>query len=175
MEPSLGAEPKKKLRTFYRRLLTVGLLYLAFSILAGMVIADLSLKFPLRPLHHRQEFAALVQGSFQAELQDISIHASDGVTLKGWYVHPQHFNGNSVILLHGITDNREGVRGYARLFLEHGYAVLLPDARRHGESGGELATYGVKESEDIHRWVSWMVEHDPPPCVFGFGESYAQR
>lgn len=77
MQPSLHPEPKKKhpepkkkLRTLYRRLLTGGLLYLAFSILAGMVIADLSLKLPLRPLRHRQEFAALVQKNFQAELQD---------------------------------------------------------------------------------------------------------
>jgi pimeloyl-ACP methyl ester carboxylesterase len=75
-------------------------------------------------------------------------------------------------LLHGITDNREGVAGYGHLLLEHGYAVLLPDARNHGESGGELATYGVKESDDIHRWVSWIYEHDPPQCVYGFGESY---
>ncbi|HEV7674819.1 MAG TPA: alpha/beta fold hydrolase, partial [Candidatus Angelobacter sp.] len=65
-----------------------------------------------------------------------------------------------------------GVAGYGRLLLAHGYAVLLPDARRHGESGGELATYGVKESDDIHRWVSWIYAHDPPQCVYGFGESY---
>ncbi len=114
----------------------------------------------------------MAEKTFHTELQDVSIHAADGVTLKGWYVHPHDFNGNSVILLHGITDNREGVRGYAKLFLEHGYAVLLPDARRHGESGGELATYGIKESDDIHRWVSWMFEHDPPHCIYGFGESY---
>jgi pimeloyl-ACP methyl ester carboxylesterase len=49
---------------------------------------------------------------------------------------------------------------------------LLPDARGHGESGGELATYGVKESDDVHRWVSWIYAHDPPQCVYGFGESY---
>jgi pimeloyl-ACP methyl ester carboxylesterase len=64
------------------------------------------------------------------------------------------------------------VAGYGQLLLEHGYAVLLPDARRHGESGGELATYGVKEADDIHRWVSWVYQHDPPQCVYGFGESY---
>ncbi|HZU31082.1 MAG TPA: alpha/beta fold hydrolase, partial [Candidatus Angelobacter sp.] len=29
-----------------------------------------------------------------------------------------------------------------------------------------------KESDDIHRWVSWMFENDPPRCIYGFGESY---
>src|ERR1700739_3816723 len=118
MQPSLHPEPKKKypeskkkLRTLYRRLLKGGLLYLFFSILAGIIIADLSLKFPLRPLRHRQEFAAMAQKNFHADLQDVSIRAEDGATLKGWYVHPHDYNGNSVILLHGITDNREGVRG----------------------------------------------------------------
>ncbi len=113
-----------------------------------------------------------VETLFHTELQNVSIQAADGVVLKAWYIHPKAFNGSAVLLLHGITDNREGVAGYGRLFLEHGYAVLLPDARDHGESGGALATYGIKESDDIHRWVSWLYKNDPPQCVYGFGESY---
>jgi uncharacterized protein len=133
-----------------------------------------SLKLPRRPVAHRQEAAALAREKYHAELQEASLQAADGVVLRAWYIHPQQFNGSAVILLHGITDNREGMAGYARLFLDHGYAVLLPDARRHGESGGELATYGLKESDDIHRWVEWLYAHDltPGQCVYGFGESY---
>ena len=148
------------------------LVYFALSLLAGILIADISLKLPRRPLRQQQAFAAVVRDNFHAELQNVSISASDGAVLRGWYVHPRIYNGNAVVLLHGITDNREGVAGYGGLLLEHGYAVLLPDARRHGESGGELATYGVKESDDIHRWVSWIYAHDPPQCLYGFGESY---
>jgi len=94
--------------------------------------------------------------------------------LKGWYIHPKEFNGNVVIVLHGITDNREGMAGFGKLFLDHGYAVLMPDARGHGESGGDIATYGLRESDDIHRWVSWIYgqERLPVQCVYGFGESY---
>src|SRR6476469_4314156 len=91
-------------------------------------------------LRHRQQFAAIVHEKYHAELQEVSINAADSTVLKALYVHPKNFNGNSVILLHGITDNREGVAGYGNLFLDHGYAVLLPDARDHGESGGEMAT-----------------------------------
>ena len=109
---------------------------------------------------------------YHTSLQEVSIAAADGVELKGWYVHPRDFNGSVVVALHGITDNREGVAGYGKMFLDHGYAVLLPDARAHGESGGRLATYGVKESGDVHRWVDWIYQHDPPRCVYGFGESY---
>lgn len=153
-------------------LVTASVLYLLMATVAGVIIAEASLKLRHRPLHKYPEFATSVQNRFHAKLEKLSILAQDGVALKAWYVHPPNFNGNSIVLLHGITDNREGVAGYAELFLKHGYGVLLPDARAHGESGGLLATYGVKESDDLHRWVSWLYAHDPPQCVFGFGESY---
>jgi dipeptidyl aminopeptidase/acylaminoacyl peptidase len=172
METSHAHVAATKFRTARRILLAVCLAYLALSGLAGIVIADASLKLHRLPLRHRQEIAATLRENFHAELQDVSMTASDGAVLKGWYVRPRDYNGSAVILLHGITDNREGVAGYGRLMLEHGYAVLLPDARRHGESGGELATYGVKESEDIHGWISWLYAHEPPQCMYGFGESY---
>jgi dipeptidyl aminopeptidase/acylaminoacyl peptidase len=173
MDPSTSAKARPGKSHILRKVVLAGFtVYLVLSILAGIVIADLSLKLHRLPLRHQQAIAAAVRADFGAELQDVTITAADGAALKGWFVHPHDYNGNAVILLHGITDNREGVAGYGRLLLEHGYAVLLPDARRHGESGGELATYGVKESDDIHRWVSWIYAHDPPKCVYGFGESY---
>jgi uncharacterized protein len=173
MEPSPQLNSPAKKFLILRKVLLIGFVaYVVLSILAGIAIADISLKLHRLPLRHQQAIAAAVQTEFQAELQDVTITAADGVALKGWFVHPRDYNGNAVILLHGITDNREGVAGYGHLLLEHGYAVLLPDARRHGESGGELATYGVKESDDIHRWVSWIYAHDSPQCVYGFGESY---
>jgi len=147
-------------------------IYLLLCGIAGVVVAEGSLRLHHRPLSHRQQAERLVRQEFQADLQEVSINASDSVVLKGWYVHPQNFNGNTVVLAHGITDNREGVSGYGEMFLKHGYAVLLPDARGHGESGGEFATYGIKETDDLHRWISWLYDHDPPRCVYGFGESY---
>jgi hypothetical protein len=69
-----------------------------------------------------------------------------------------------------VGDNREGVSGYAEIFLAHGYRVLMPDSRAHGMSDGDLATYGVLESDDIHRWVDWLYANQPR-CVYGFGES----
>jgi dipeptidyl aminopeptidase/acylaminoacyl peptidase len=157
------------------RLLSIAVAgYLLLAVMAGVVVGEGSLKLLRRPLRHTHEMAALVRDKYRTDLQDISLQAADGATLRAWYVRPQEFNGNAVVLLHGITDNREGVAGYGKIFLDHGYAILLPDARRHGESGGEIATYGLKESDDIHRWVDWLYARDlaPSQCVYGFGESY---
>jgi uncharacterized protein len=164
--------PGRGFRLVRKCLVTGAILYLILSAIAGAIIADASLKLPHLPLRHQEAFAATIGRKFHAKLESVSVVAADGALLKGWYVHPASYNGNAVLLLHGITDNREGISGYGELLLEHGYAVLLPDARRHGESGGELATYGLKEADDIHRWASWIYEHDPPQCIYGFGESY---
>jgi len=56
------------------------------------------------------------------------------------------------------------------MFLREGYRILIPDSRAHGESGGAMATYGLLESDDIHRWVSWLYGSGAS-CVDGFGES----
>jgi alpha-beta hydrolase superfamily lysophospholipase len=104
-------------------------------------------------------------------LRDVSILASDRITLRAWYIRPADANGNAVILLHGVGDNRLGVYGYGDWLVRNHYSVLLPDSRAHGASGGEIASYGVKESGDIHSWVSWLIENEHPHCIFGFGES----
>jgi fermentation-respiration switch protein FrsA (DUF1100 family) len=80
-------------------------------------------------------------------------------------------NGNAAILLHGVTDNRLGMAGYGEYLLQHGYSVLLPDARDHGESEGQLASYGFREGEDVHEWVDWIYQNHAPKCVYGLGES----
>ena len=106
-----------------------------------------------------------------AVLAEVAVTASDGITLRGWSIRPLHGNGDVVILLHGVADNRMGMIGYADLLLRHGYAVLLPDARAHGESGGELATYGIKESGDVKRWYDWVEQAERPRCIDGLGNS----
>ena len=129
MDSSESPKPTAKKSHIFRKVLLAGFVaYFVLSILAGIVIADGSLKLHRLPLRHQQAIAAAVGADFGAELQDVVIIAVDGVVLKGWFVHPRQYNGNAVILLHGITDNREGVAGYGELLLEHGYAVLLPDA-----------------------------------------------
>jgi uncharacterized protein len=143
-------------------------LYLAFSLVAGFVLAEMTLH-PGRT-HPNQARISEMYAQHGARLDPVSIHAADGIELHAWYSVPAHENGRAVVLLHGIGDNRGGVAGYGREFLAHGYRVLLPDSRAHGESGGELATYGVRESDDIHRWVSWLYDHGAT-CVNGLGES----
>jgi pimeloyl-ACP methyl ester carboxylesterase len=144
-------------------------IYVALSCVVAIVMAELTLH-PMRlPPPDKSRIAAMY-APFGADLQPVVIQAADGAELHGWYSVPEHQNGQAVILFHGIGDNRGGVAGYGQMFLREGYRVLLPDSRAHGESGGAMATYGLLESDDIHRWVSWLYGKGAS-CVDGFGES----
>jgi hypothetical protein len=145
--------------------------YVLFSVAGGITLAELQLHPWRRPLAQAHQAAEVVRTRYGAELENVEITAADGTSLTGWYVHPQNPNGRDVLLLHGVQDNREGVAGFAPEFLDHGYGVLLPDSRAHGESGGTLATYGLRESDDIRLWVDWLYSQRRSKCVYGFGES----
>jgi pimeloyl-ACP methyl ester carboxylesterase len=146
--------------------------WLLLCLAIGIVAGEWALHPWRRPLTPEDKALALIIAQRnRASLSDISIVAADGVQLRGWSMRPIAANGNAVILLHGVGDNRMGMLGYADLLLSRGYAILLPDARAHGESGGELATYGVKESGDVRRWYDWIERTEFPRCIDGLGNS----
>jgi len=97
--------------------------------------------------------------------------ASAGATeLRGWYFEPDVPNGGAVIVMHGVGASRADVVSLGYVFLKQGYAVLTPDLRGHGESGG-MVTYGIEEEPDVHAWVDWMLRQPHVDRVYGFGAS----
>jgi len=159
-----------KLRLIGRVCVGLVLTYSIGCLVAGVVLAEISLHLPKRQLGDGSRYRAGVWQEFHVQVQDVSIAASDQAVLKAWFVEPPNPNGKAVVLLHGITDNRIGVSGYAYFFLERGYSVLLPDSREHGVSGGAVATYGILERYDVQRWVAWVRERSPG-CTYLLGES----
>jgi uncharacterized protein len=144
--------------------------YTVLCTILAIILGELAFHPQRIPVRQRPS-AETIAARFGAALQDVSISASDGSTLRGWFANPANANGNVVILLHGVGDNREGMFGFAELFLSRGFAVLIPDSRDQGESGGEFPTYGVKEAADVHRWFDTLATQNHPRCVFGMGES----
>jgi len=118
-----------------------------------------------------RERASDLAAANNARISDVSITGIDGAVLRAWSIVPGTANGDVVLLLHGQADNRAGMLGPAGLLLRYGYAVLLPDARAHGESGGAVATYGVLEAEDLRRWFVWLQQSEHPRCIDGIGDS----
>ncbi len=144
--------------------------YLAACIALGITLSNTSVRMHRMPLRQTSAIRSRIQREFDAPLQNVSITAIDGAVLRGWYIEPPQSNGESVIILHGIGSNRISYTGFADIFLREGYSVLLPDSRDHGESGGNVATFGILERNDVSRWVSFVRER-APRCTYLLGES----
>jgi uncharacterized protein len=83
-----------------------------------------------------------------ANKEDFEVRAPDGAALKGWKVRAREPNGDWIVVLHGVSDNRTGNIGHAEFLLRNRYSVVMMDSRAHGKSGGSMATYGWLERHD---------------------------
>jgi hypothetical protein len=144
--------------------------YATASLTLAIALGEFAFRPKRLPVNERSS-AQATAARFGAVLEDVSVTASDGAHLQAWFAHPGTGNGDAVILLHGIGDNRQGMMGFAERFLAHGYAVLVPDSRAQGSSGGRFPTYGILEADDVSRWYGWLMARDRPTCIFGMGES----
>jgi alpha-beta hydrolase superfamily lysophospholipase len=103
--------------------------------------------------------------------EEFDVRAADGILLRGWKVRAPQPNGNWVLLFHGVADNRMGVVEHALFLLKAGYSVTLMDAREHGASEGEIATYGWLERKDTSAILDALVASEHPTHIFALGES----
>lgn len=106
-----------------------------------------------------------------ASPETVRIRAADGVSLDAWLCTPPQPNGAVVVLLHGVGDTRLGMLRHADFLLGAGYAVLLPDARGHGASGGTTISYGIWEAADLRRWSDWLAAAHPAWRQYSLGVS----
>jgi len=122
----------------------LGLLALAFvaRVVSGSVRATEVLLHPPRHPVALSPGQPPLPGSL-----DVSFVTPDGVTLRGWYVPSR--NRAAVVLCHGLGENRTQMMFEAQTLVRAGYGALLFDSRGHGESGGDLVTWGDRERRDL--------------------------
>ncbi|MGC1482855.1 MAG: alpha/beta fold hydrolase, partial [Candidatus Acidiferrum sp.] len=145
-----------------RRLIRILLILLLFPPLlagvAGWLVAP-SFLHPIRreltPDLIREANASIAYSGGHRE--DFNVRAPDGIMLRGWKVSPPNPNGNWILLFHGVADNRVGVVSQSEFLLRAGYSVVMMDARAHGASEGQLATYGWLERNDTRAIVDALV------------------
>jgi alpha-beta hydrolase superfamily lysophospholipase len=107
----------------------------------------------------------------RARSEDFVVHTGDNTELHGWKIRAPEPNGDWVLVFHGVSDNRTGVLGAADLLLRHGLSVVMMDSRAHGESGGDMATYGWKERYDTVSIANALYASEPVRHLFALGVS----
>lgn len=102
-------------------------------------------------------------------VQEIEVHR--GETLRGWLLMPENPKGGAV-LLHGsgVSDRRNSYYVcLAHMLAEEGYAVILPDKRGSGQSGGDWRNEALSElAADGAAWLEVLRLHLPDVPYAGF-------
>jgi pimeloyl-ACP methyl ester carboxylesterase len=159
-----------------RWILRLVLAYVGVSIMAGIVLGEFALqRGRLSDGRESRARADAVAAAHGAVIEPLRITAADGVALHGWRFTrhgsaPEAQARGTVLVTHGSGASRDHATAYASFLLDAGFDVVAPDARGHGESGG-FATYGVREADDVHRWVAWIRARQPRGCVYALGAS----
>ena len=82
-------------------------------------------------------------GGFEA----VTFTSSDGLRLSGWYAPSR--NGAAVVVVSSSRGDRLESVDHAELLAEHGFGVLVYDARGTGDSQGSPNGYGWHWSRDV--------------------------
>jgi pimeloyl-ACP methyl ester carboxylesterase len=71
-----------------------------------------------------------------------AVFLSDDVRLQGWSCRAIGAQRGTIVYLHGVGDNRASAVGVIDRFVHRGFNVVVYDSRAHGESTGDICTYG---------------------------------
>jgi pimeloyl-ACP methyl ester carboxylesterase len=83
-----------------------------------------------------------------ATCDDVTLTGA-GVNLAGWRCRASTRRRGTLVYLHGIADTRASASGIIERFGRRGFDVVAYDSRAHGESEGEICTYGFFEKDDL--------------------------
>ncbi len=97
--------------------------------------------------------------------EDVSFE-SQGTTLRGTFFAPT--NGAVVVMAHGLGEDRFRWLDDVEILERHGYGALIYDARAHGESGGDTATWGDLEERDVRAAIDFVMPRATKIATAGF-------
>lgn len=87
--------------------------------------------------------------------ESLWIDSPNGYTLHAVFLKP-HMTDRTVIICHGVTENKINSVKYARLFERLGFNSVIYDHRRHGDSGGKTTSFGYYEKSDLQAIVHFI-------------------
>jgi dienelactone hydrolase len=114
--------------------------------------------------YNDKENAGLTPKSFELPYEDVTFNAPDGVPLKGWWVPAPDAHG-TVVLVHGLNRSRIEMVKKVPFLHKLGWNALLFDLRHHGESGGDVSSFGFFEKQDVHAATAFARTRAGGPVV----------
>lgn len=110
-------------------------------------------------------------GAAPAELGAVAVEiASAPGVVRGWYAAGDPGQG-AVLLLHGIRADRRAMLPRALALHARGHGVLLVDLPAHGQSDGDMLSFGPREGLGIAQALGWLQAQQPLEKVAVIGVS----
>jgi uncharacterized protein len=104
------------------------------------------------------------------EASNITFASSSGSLIHGWLSQGKAGAG-AVLLLHGTHGDRRDMVARAEFLHQRGFAVLLIDFQGHGETRGEVTTFGDRESHDVVAAIQYLHHQIPAERIGVLGVS----
>lgn len=108
---------------------------------------------------------------FKRNAESFDITTNDSIKLYGYFIKSKSSSSfGTIILLHGIGDNKESNLALTEFLAQNGYNSLIFDLRAHGQSTGSYCTYGYYEKMDVSQYISEFIKRYPnkgPVGIFG--------
>jgi fermentation-respiration switch protein FrsA (DUF1100 family) len=103
-------------------------------------------------------------------VEEVHIRSAPDSELVGWLLTPPDPVAG-VVLLHGVRGNRWQMIGRAEDLYHRGVATILVDFQGHGESTGDVITFGYLEAHDAVAATEYLRERMPNLPIGGIGMS----
>lgn len=103
--------------------------------------------------------------------EKISITSKDGLKLIANSYITDSQSHKWLIGIHGYKSNKESFLDIGYQYAQHGYNILLPDMRSHGESEGTYIGMGWLEKDDVLQWLDYITMKDPSAEIIVQGTS----
>lgn len=153
MLPKSSTKPTRFSRQYWRRIIIFATVTSTVAFLALLVyFVNLQVQSFITP--HRIPTVGTPL-DISPVYEEVTLTTADGLKISGWYIPGAKPNG--IVLVHGIDANRRAVLREAKILAEGGYHLLMIDLRAHGQSEGEIATYGYLEALDVQAAVDYLV------------------
>ena len=102
--------------------------------------------------------------------KDVTLTTQSGLHIKGWMANTDSVAKGTVILFHGLSQNKAEKLSEANEFLYWGYNIFMIDFRAHGTSEGHVSTSGYREAEEVKLAIDYVRQQNKLP-VFLWGSS----
>lgn len=123
-------------------------------------------------LHPPRTAVASTPASLKLPFEEVRFpSATDGLSLRGWYLPATGKPRGLILFCHGRQGNRSNVLTHARYLNKAGYALFSFDFRACGDSDGSMSTIGWQEVGDAEGAIAYLRSRpdtrDLPLGVFG--------